>query len=110
MALTLVLQEDSTFHSTYNITIAELYFSPNLWMVSIRSSRSLGLFRSLAFFQHCNNHMESTFHWPVVFLRASSLSSETAAIRYCIHMLRILGYSGFPWVVATNTGIFLRGL
>ena len=29
---------------------------------------------------------------------------------YCPYVLRILGYSGFLWVVPTNTGIFLRGL
>ena len=29
---------------------------------------------------------------------------------YCAYVLRILKYSGFLWVVPTNTGIFLRGL
>ena len=29
---------------------------------------------------------------------------------YCAHVLRISRYSGFLWVVPTNTGIFLRGL
>ena len=29
---------------------------------------------------------------------------------YCAYVLRIARYSGFLWVVPTNTGIFLRGL
>ena len=29
---------------------------------------------------------------------------------YCAYVLRIARYSGFLWVVHTNTGIFLRGL
>ena len=29
---------------------------------------------------------------------------------YCAYVLRISRYSGFLWVVPTNTGIFLRGL
>ena len=29
---------------------------------------------------------------------------------YCTYLLRISRYSGFLWVVPTNTGIFLRGL
>ena len=29
---------------------------------------------------------------------------------YCAYVLRIAKYSGFLWVVPTNTGIFLRGL
>ena len=29
---------------------------------------------------------------------------------YCAYVLCILRYSGFQWVVPTNTGIFLRGL
>ena len=29
---------------------------------------------------------------------------------YCAYVLRISRYSGFLWVVLTNTGIFLRGL
>ena len=29
---------------------------------------------------------------------------------YCVYVLRIWRYSGFPWVVPTNTGIFLSGL
>ena len=29
---------------------------------------------------------------------------------YCAHVLRISGYSGFLWVVPTNTGIFLHCL
>ena len=29
---------------------------------------------------------------------------------YCAYVLRIARYSGFQWVVLTNTGIFLRGL
>ena len=29
---------------------------------------------------------------------------------YCAYILRISRYSGFLWVVPTNTGIFLRGL
>ena len=28
---------------------------------------------------------------------------------YCAYVLRISSYSGFLWVVPTNTGIFLRG-
>ena len=29
---------------------------------------------------------------------------------YCVYVLCILRYSGFLWVVLTNTGILLRGL
>ena len=29
---------------------------------------------------------------------------------YCAYVLHIARYSGFLWVVPTNTGIFLRGL
>ena len=29
---------------------------------------------------------------------------------YCAYVLLISWYSGFLWVVATNTGVFLRGL
>ena len=29
---------------------------------------------------------------------------------YCAYVLRISRYSGFPWVVPTNTGILLRSL
>ena len=29
---------------------------------------------------------------------------------YCAYVLRITRYSGFLWMVPTNTGIFLRGL
>ena len=29
---------------------------------------------------------------------------------YCVYVLRISRYSGFLWVMLTNTGIFLRGL
>ena len=29
---------------------------------------------------------------------------------YCAYVLRIARYSGFLWVVPTNTGVFLRGL
>ena len=29
---------------------------------------------------------------------------------YCAYVLRMARYSGFLWVMPTNTGIFLRGL
>ena len=29
---------------------------------------------------------------------------------YCAYVLRIARYSGFLWVMLTNTGIYLRGL
>ena len=35
---------------------------------------------------------------------------DGAYFRYCAYVLRIPRYSGFLWVVPTNTGIFLRGL
>ena len=35
---------------------------------------------------------------------------EDAHFCYCAYVLRISRYSGFVWVVPTNTGIFLRGL
>ena len=35
---------------------------------------------------------------------------DDANFCYCAYVLRILRYSGFLWVLPTNTGIFLRGL
>ena len=35
---------------------------------------------------------------------------DDAYFCYCAYVLRISRYSGFPWVVPTNTRIFLRGL
>ena len=35
---------------------------------------------------------------------------DSAHFCYCAYVLRILRYSGFLWVVPTNTGIFLCGL
>ena len=35
---------------------------------------------------------------------------DSAYFCYCAYILHIAGYSGFLWVVPTNTGIFLRSL
>ena len=35
---------------------------------------------------------------------------DGANYSYCAYVLRVSRYSGFLWVVPTNTGIFLRGL
>ena len=39
-----------------------------------------------------------------------ALISHSVYFYYCAYVLRILRYSGFLWVLPTNTGIFLRGL
>ena len=38
------------------------------------------------------------------------LIKDGAYFCYCAYVLRIMRYSGFLWVVPTNTGIFLHGL
>ena len=38
------------------------------------------------------------------------LVKDGAYYCYCAYVMRISRYSGFLWVVPTNTGIFLRGL
>ena len=43
-----------------------------------------------------------------VFIR--TLIKDGTHFCYCAYVLRISRYSGFLWVVPTNTGIFLRGL
>ena len=40
----------------------------------------------------------------------TTMFKDGAYFCYCAYVLRISGYSGFLWVVPTNTGIFLRGL
>ena len=40
----------------------------------------------------------------------STFFKDGAYICYCTFVLRISRYSGFLWVVPTNTGIFLRSL
>ena len=47
--------------------------------------------------------------WGLVFLRIFMLK-DGAYYCYCAYLLHIARYSGFQWVVPTNTGIFLRGL
>ena len=38
------------------------------------------------------------------------LFNDGAYFCYCAYVMRISRYSGFLWVVPTNTGIFLRAL
>ena len=39
-----------------------------------------------------------------------SIVKDSDYVCYCACVLHISRYSGFPWVMPTNTGIFLRGL
>ena len=43
-------------------------------------------------------------------INTSKVFKDSAYYCYCAYVLRIARYSGFLWVVPTNTGIFLRGL
>ena len=49
--------------------------------------------------------------WMEIFMYINTtLFKDGAYYCYCAYVLRISRYSGFLWVVATNTGIILRGL
>ena len=48
--------------------------------------------------------------WKLFILGKIQKLKDNAYFFYCTYVLRIWRYSGFLWVVPTNTGIFLRGL
>ena len=48
-------------------------------------------------------------HTCIASLNLSSIK-DGAYYCYCAYVLHIARYSGFLWVVPTNTGIFLRGV
>ena len=63
-------------------------------------------YASWSTFVHSSRHRMA--HFPVnVFYNQFK---DGAYYCYCAYVLRISRYSGFLWVVPTNTGIFLRGL
>ena len=73
-------------------------------------------FAKLVFFFTCFFKYLCTYISPACkfvntfFINYDQLYKDGAYYCYCAYVLRILGYSGFLWVVPTNTGIYLRGL
>ena len=59
-------------------------------------------FRGAKIYNNLSKHTRDT--------KSLSVLKDGAYYCYCAYVLRIARYSGFLWVVPTNTGIFLRGL
>ena len=63
-----------------------------------------------------NEHARDAFVYVKIYaqkkdvcIRQKGLFKDGAYLCYYAYVLRISRYSGFLWVVPTNTGIFLRG-
>ena len=81
-------------------------FQPNLdFLKAVKVTKSI---------HHLSHDQASKGHGSIPYLTSQTdlhcFITDGAYYCYCAYVLRIARYSGFLWVVTTNSGIFLRGL
>ena len=76
----------------------------------VRNGKILGSFLFASFWIKPSELNNISTALVVTSIPSTHVFKDGAYYCYCAYVLRIARYSGFLWVVPTNTGIFLRSL